>query len=208
MSDVRSGSSSDLNLARELSRRLVVERAPVAPAPARPAPRGYVAFPSRGAVPAAVRVPMPVVAAPPSEPEPRALPEPPVVSVEEGSACWDRLLDWCLDAFGAEAAFIMDSYGLVVATRGRMTADTVQGVGARLMVTLQHAEQMAVEAPDGTSRAVAVELAAGWLNGMRVTLGRGDEALVLTVGVASRAPFRRDERLAVEAAFASAMPKA
>ena len=137
----------------------------------------------------------------------RRLPEPPVVSVEEGSVCWDRLLDWCLEAFGGEASFVMDSYGLVVGARGRMTTDAVQGVGARLMVTLQHAEQMDVEGADGAARGVAIELSAGWLNGMRVTIGEGEDALQLTVGVASRAPFRRHERLAVERAFAAAAPK-
>jgi hypothetical protein len=202
MSDARSASSSDLELARELSRRLAIDTRPT-PRPARPASAGYVAF-----TPRRVQVPMPPPLLEPAvESERRHVPDPPIVSIEEGSACWDRLLEWCLDAFGGEAAFVMDAYGLVVAARGRLGPDAVQGIGARLMIALQHAEQMDLDAGEGVSRALAVELSAGWLNGLRVLIGEGEDALSLTVGVASRAPFRRDERLAVERAFAAAAPR-
>ncbi len=196
MSDVRSGSSSDLTLARELSRRLVVDGRAAKPAPVGPAPLAYVRFPAHRAAPT-VDAPAPV----------RRLPDPPIVSIDQGSLCWEQLLEWCLVAFDAEAAFVMDAYGLVVANRGRMTPDAVQGVGARLMVALQHAAQMAVDTPDGTSRALAVELATGWLSGLRVVVGEGEDALQLTVGIVAKAPFARDERLAVERAFAAAAPR-
>jgi hypothetical protein len=189
MSDVRSGNSSDLALARELSRRLVIEARPL-PTPEAARPPSYVAFPSRAR----------------GSSEIKRILEPPLVSVDQGSVCWDRLLDWCLHAFAGEAAFVMDDQGLVVATRGRMPPEAVQAVGSRLILALQHAERIADA--DGTSRSIAIELPDGWLNGLRATIGAEPAAIVLTVGIVTRGPLRTDERVAVERAFAGAAPRA
>lgn len=172
----RSASSSDLDLARAITRRL-------APAAASPAPTpgttgNYVRFRAGGSPPVAAAPP---VLAPPPE-------------AIAGSGGWPRLLDWACAAAGAEAAFLTDTRGLVIACRGEVTDDDAQSIGARIVIAFAHADQM-----DGHgSRSIAIELERRWLTGLRVPFG--DEPLI--VGLLASGPITDGLRAAITGAVA------
>ncbi|MEZ4226220.1 MAG: roadblock/LC7 domain-containing protein [Polyangiaceae bacterium] len=162
---------SDLELAREVSRRLRSPRVGAAPR-SEPSPR-YVPFDARRFVPATHWV-----AAPRGH--------------RFGAELWNELLDGCLSAANAEAAFVMDGQGLVVATRGTMQADDAEAIGARLMVALDQAEE--IGGATG-SYSVAIEFGGAWLTGLRLQL---KDERSLTVGLVARAPLARESRDVIE----------
>ncbi len=138
--------SSDLDLARSLSRRLREGRdAPGARI--EPSPR-YLRFDARRAAPETWLSPLSRLGAP------------------FGAEVWNDLLDGCLAAADASGAFLMDAQGLVVATRGTMRQDVAEAVGGRLMGALDQIELIGTRAQ---STAVAIEIESGWLTGVRST---------------------------------------
>lgn len=171
--------SSDLELARSLSRRL---RAPRGDAPTKhhePSPR-YVRFEARRAAPESV---FNQFASP---------------GGSFGAEVWNNLLDGCLSTADAAAAFVIDGHGLVVATRGDLSAEAAESIGARLMVALDQSAQLL---PNGAPAVVALEIDLGWLTGLR----SGDKrARPLTLGLLGQAPLSRDVREAVLSLLATA----
>lgn len=157
-----SGSSSDdLDQARTITRRLKGQGA------AATGSSGYVSFPSRPPMPA------PVVAAPqPPKPSvPLMARRAPLMAPSAGFGpdAWNTLLETCSAAVIADAAFLMDPAGLIVATRGR-SADEMQGVGARLMVAFEQADRI-----DGEpiTLSLSIETLRGTLFGLRLSQAEG-----------------------------------
>ncbi|MBN1609450.1 MAG: hypothetical protein JW940_22660 [Polyangiaceae bacterium] len=157
---------SDLQLARSIARRLRGHCAPSgAPRAVSHGPR-YVRFDSRRIAAGAVG----------SIPSPDG----------EGrwaSDNWNQFLDDCRQICRAKGAFVMDEHGLVVSVRGLDDGEALEVLGARLTVTFQQADRMShhAEGP-GT---VCVELAEGWLTGLKYAVpGAG----ALIVGVMADAP--------------------
>lgn len=171
--------SSDLELARSLSRRL---RAPRGDAPVKhvePSPR-YVRFEARRAAPESVFNNF----ANPGSPF--------------GADVWNHLLDGCLASADASAAFLIDGHGLVVATRGNLSAEAAESIGARLMIALDQSAQLLSQ---GAASVVALEIDLGWLTGLR----SGDKrARPLTLGLLGSGPLSRDVRDAVLSLLATA----
>jgi hypothetical protein len=118
-----------------------------------------------------------------------------------GPDTWNALLDGALSAADAETAFLMDAQGLVVACRGGRPAEEVEGIGARLLLTLDHAEQMASAA--APTRSVLVELSGSWLAGIRVK-SKGGPAL--TVCVLGARPLATEAREVIEGLLLAACP--
>ena len=209
MSSNRSANSSDGEAARQAAARLRGEKR-AAPSTA-PAPV-FVAFSAAaalGATPGA----RPVAAAPaappppaaqspaPSQPGPQAdvPPPPPGASAAQR---WDHLLDWCLTSAGARAAFVLEAQGLLVASRGLLPFEDVQGLGGRLMVALEQAGRMASE--DGLDGgAVSVELGGRWLSGFSLPFGGSQVTLALLSAEPIQAGLRTAIAAWVEAAFAA-----
>lgn len=172
----RSASSSDLENARRISQRLRGPRAPEAVPP--PNAPGYIRFSAAmfvGGVPAA----------PPLE--------------RFGPAVWDALLEQASAAAGAELAFVIDAQGLVIASHGDVDPALVQGIGARLEIAFEQADQMSEmgEAP----QSIAIEFRDKWLTGIRIRRGEGQ---TFTVGVLGPNPAGREARLAMEPILARA----
>jgi hypothetical protein len=94
-----------------------------------------------------------------------------------GPLAWNRLLDGCAATVAADAAFIMDPHGLVVASRGPRSHEEVEAVGARLMVAFEQADHI----EGGTvTLSLTVESPRGSLHGLRLKLPDGSH---LTLGL-------------------------
>lgn len=112
-----------------------------------------------------------------------------------GAEAWNQLLDGCMGIAQADAAFLMEPQGLVVAARGRLSADVAEGIGARLMLALDQAAQMS----PGKSHTVCVEFEGRWLTGVRLKVGDTQ----LTLGVTAELPLPKDIREALEELIAA-----
>lgn len=177
MSNKKSGSSFDLSRARELSEKLAPNRS-AAPPKAVPKEGGYIRF-SAGSFQSFQKN-----ASEPAPPTPRE---------QFGPGLWNRMLDQCLAAAGAELAFVVDEDGLVVASRGVSDPSVSEGIGARLVVAFEQAAQMAEVG--ATSQSIAIEFGERWLTGIRMRRG---EAHVFTVGVLGPVVVTRETRRAME----------
>jgi hypothetical protein len=181
----RNESSSDLELARALSRRLTGATVPGGASPAQP---GYARFPAQ---PSASRggpasgLPEPVAAA--------VVPERAGLTIElRRFDSWETLLDWCRSLTATTNAFVMDPEGFAIAHSGPLAADEVQGIGSQLMVAMTHTDQL--DHAGTPAITVCIEYGAFWLTGMRVVAeGRG----AFTVGLLSAVPIDRDSRDAI-----------
>jgi hypothetical protein len=94
-----------------------------------------------------------------------------------GAAAWNKLLDACVVAVGADAAFLMDPHGLIVSARGPAVSEELEGVGAKLMVAFDQADRIG-EAHSTLS--MTVETARGTLHGLRLSQADGT---LLTLGL-------------------------
>lgn len=157
-------SSDDLEQARRLSRSLV-------------APVG-----AKGTTPSAAPASSSYTSLRPAAPQPDAQ-----QGVLFGSGRWERLLDRVAAMTSARAAFLMDPRGLVVASRGPLPADELEGTGSRLLIMFEQADRMGTE----PARSVAVELGVETLTGLRPSAVAGAEVLTLGVLGPGLSPFLR-----------------
>ena len=168
-------SSEDLLRARALAIRLT-SSSPAETASPQPATR-YVRFAPLGDELAPGHPPRPVVLTPPeaaAAPGGPAVPPRPFVPEvgETRSHRLERFLSWCGEVCDTPVVLVMDSYALLIGTRGPLTQEQAEGLGAHLMVALETAGRML---PDGTAaQAIAVAFDSLWLTGFRATLA-GDE---------------------------------
>ena len=195
MTNEHSANSSDLERARELSRKLN-------PGPPRPtvgeakeSERPYIRF--RAAAVLRVGDLSGVVPEPPDSPSPlRAVPgpvppaAPPQAAPQVSGSPWGPLLDWCRSVSGAESAFVLHPYGLIVAVRGPLPEAEAGEMGSRLMVALEHARKMPVDGAGDAS--VAFDLGGRWLSGFSFPLRDGTKATFAAIGPnALDGPLRR-----------------
>jgi hypothetical protein len=174
----RAASSSDLDLARILSQRLVGRAAPAAGLPKVAVP--FVSFAASGVASAL------------------EAPGPEAVSLQsQRFESLDELLGWAMELTSSSSAFVMDPEGFAIATRGSLLGEDAQAVGAQLMVTMSEADR--AEHPGTPALAVAVDYASSTLTGLRVERDAGQ---VFTIGfVATHTPSPQ-ERAAVCAQMA------
>lgn len=184
MSNDPRGSSYDLGGAGAIAGRLT-KRAPK-PRAASNEPSGFVRFSLDR-----LRMGAPVAAAS----EPAEATEPVPWSPEMmGSPGWAKLLDWCIDAYDADAAFVVDARGLLVGSRGLLPQEEIDEIGARLLIAFEQADHMS----PGGSQSMSIERDKTWLLGLRVALNETER---LTVGVVTPRPISAAARKQVEEAF-------
>jgi len=131
------------------------------------------------------------MAAPPAPAQRPPLPMPP------STGTWESLLGWCRTTLGAEAAFVIDELGLLIANAGRIPDEEAQAMGARLVVALEQADELEQTAP---VRALAIELTARYLTGFRLRMERGS---LLAVGMVSARALPGAAAVLIRRAFAS-----
>jgi hypothetical protein len=131
-------------------------------------------------------------------PAPAAPPEPPAIAPGGfGAGVFTPLLEWACRAASADAAFLMDPHGLVVAAVGSLTPDEAEAYGARLMIALDHARAMSAEG--GGEAAVAVEAGDRVVTAFPATASDG---IPFTVGLAGSAHVPRPVREALRRSLA------
>ena len=59
---------------------------------------------------------------------------------------WENCIAWCMSSTRAEAAFVVDSQGFVIASRGRIPSQGFEGAGAELICSIEQLERIAPEA--------------------------------------------------------------
>ncbi|HTP65531.1 MAG TPA: hypothetical protein VMJ66_09090 [Geobacteraceae bacterium] len=59
---------------------------------------------------------------------------------------WEECIAWCMSATRAEAAFVVDSQGFVIASRGRIPSHGFEGAGAELICSIEQLERIAPDA--------------------------------------------------------------
>ncbi len=195
MSNERPEAFYDLSEASTLTRRLALERSaePVrSPVRSTETAEGYVRF-------SADRVRLGRHAESDAAVE-ESIPPVPWSPEMMGSGGWRHLTGWAVEAVDADAVFVVDESGLIVAAEGILPAEDLEAAGARLLAIFEQTERMLVAR--GPARTVSVELRRGWLVGLRIaarTQG-GDEA-ALTVGVLVPRPLPSGARGQLLAAF-------
>jgi hypothetical protein len=60
--------------------------------------------------------------------------------------CWEDFIAWCMNKSRAEAAFVVDSQGFVIASRGRVPSQGFEGAGAELICSIEQLERIAPDA--------------------------------------------------------------
>ncbi|MFZ5444626.1 MAG: hypothetical protein ACOZQL_31825 [Myxococcota bacterium] len=150
--------------------------APSAPRPSPPRPGSP--RPTPAPPPPAMSAPKPVPAVSPAATLPLMTRREAIKAPEVGfgAEAWNKLLDACARATLAEAAFLMDPAGLIIGARGPKAGADLEGVGARLMVAFEQADQI-----DGThsTLSMSVEMHRGTLHGVRLA----SDGAFLTLGL-------------------------
>lgn len=59
---------------------------------------------------------------------------------------WENCIAWCMSSTRAEAVFVVDSQGFVIASRGRIPSQGFEGAGAELICSIEQLERIAPEA--------------------------------------------------------------
>jgi hypothetical protein len=59
---------------------------------------------------------------------------------------WESCIAWCMSSTRAEAAFVVDSQGFVIASRGRVPSQGFEGAGAELICSIEQLERVAPDA--------------------------------------------------------------
>lgn len=86
----------------------------------------------------------PVTALPADAPKDAAAP--PVVMQPQKFTSWEGCLSWCIGLTHAEAAFVVDSQGFIIASRGRVPGYGFEGTGAEMVCSVDQLERIAPDA--------------------------------------------------------------
>jgi len=128
-------SFSDIERAREISRRITGTPQTQPAGPSEPGAQAYVPFSLSFGVGSAPVVSTP--AAPTKVADAAAMVQP--VDYESISfESWESLLHWCREELDAESAFVVDPQGFVISLDGRLAEDGFEGIGAELSYSMEH----------------------------------------------------------------------
>ena len=59
---------------------------------------------------------------------------------------WESCITWCMGLTSAEAAFVVDSQGFIIACSGRIPSQGFEGAGAELICSIEQLERIAPDA--------------------------------------------------------------
>jgi len=88
---------------------------------------------------------VPVTEAPSSVNHASLVREAPPASVETQTqrfTSWESCIAWCMSLTRAEAAFVVDSQGFIIASRGRVPGHGFEGTGAELICSVEQLERV------------------------------------------------------------------
>ncbi|MCP4655692.1 MAG: hypothetical protein GY856_09765 [bacterium] len=140
------------------------------------------------------RAPQGAPEATPTEAPEGAEPQPQVDldAVAQEMDSWPALLAWAMDVARSRAAFVVDSQGFVIASRGNVPSDGFAGTGAELCFTM---EQLTKIDPDaGELRSVELDFKGRSILGLRAA---GDGELLYILGLVGPASLPQEVKDAV-----------
>ncbi len=97
---------------------------------------------------------------------------------------WEDIIAWCMTLTRAETGFVVDSQGFVIASRGRIPGQGIEGVGAELVCSIDQLERIDPDA--GRLLNVEIELDKRRLVGFVTGVG---EQNVYVVGLIASEPL-------------------
>jgi hypothetical protein len=82
--------------------------------------------------------------------QPSSEPKGPTAAAEniqpQNFTSWESCIAWCMSTIRAEAAFVVDSQGFIIASRGRVPSQGFEGTGAELVCSVEQLERVAPDA--------------------------------------------------------------
>lgn len=102
---------------------------------------------------------------------------------------WENCIAWCMSSTRAEAAFVVDSQGFVIASRGRIPSQGFEGAGAELICSIEQLERIAPEA--GRILCVDMEFDKRRIVGF---VASSDETPPFVVGLVAPEPLRNETK--------------
>ncbi len=166
-------SSSDIDTAGKLSRRL----AGGGPRPELPESDAEAASYLR------FRAPQGAPEAAPAAEDARPQPQVDLDAVAPEMDSWPTFLAWAMDVARSRAAFVVDSQGFVIASRGNVPSDGFAGTGAELCYAMEHL--LKIDPDAGELRSVEFDFKGRSIVGLRAG-GAGELLYILgLVGAAS-----------------------
>jgi hypothetical protein len=72
--------------------------------------------------------------------------EPKSEDIPQTFTSWENCITWCMTLTRAEAAFVVDSQGFIIACRGRIPSQGYEGAGAELICSIEQLERIAPDA--------------------------------------------------------------
>jgi hypothetical protein len=101
----------------------------------------YLCLPQKFAIPSSARqAPDPAVASPAKN---GAMPK---EALHKPLSSWEECVDWCMNLTRAEAVFVADSQGFIIASRGKVPGQGFEGTGAELICSVERFERVAPDA--------------------------------------------------------------
>jgi hypothetical protein len=85
------------------------------------------------------------VTAPPTD-TPKDAATSPIDMQPQKFTSWEGCLSWCIGLTRAEAAFVVDSQGFIIASRGRVPGYGFEGTGAEMVCSVDQLERIAPDA--------------------------------------------------------------
>jgi hypothetical protein len=99
-------------------------------------------------------------------------------------ASWESCIAWCMASTRAEAAFVVDSQGFVIACRGRIPSQGFEGAGAEMICSIEQLERIAPDA--GKLSCIDMDFDKKRLIGI---VAASDETVFYVVGLVSPEPL-------------------
>ncbi len=95
------------------------------------------------------------------KPAPKAAVQDPELTEDEHDTAlkefdrWEDIIAWCMSLSRAETGFVVDSQGFVIASRGRIPGQGIEGAGAELVCSIEQLERIDPDA--GKLHSVEIE---------------------------------------------------
>jgi hypothetical protein len=90
------------------------------------------------------QIPAPITVLPADVP--KDAPASPIDIQPQKFTSWEGCLGWCMGLTRAEAAFVVDSQGFIIASRGRVPGYGFEGTGAEMVCSVEQLERIAPDA--------------------------------------------------------------
>jgi len=121
--------------------------------------------------------------------------------VMEDFDSWESCIAWSMSMTRAEAAFVVDSQGFVIASRGRVPSQGFEGAGAELICSIEQLERIAPDA--GNILCLDVDFDKRRIIGF---VASAENIAPYVVGLVAPEPLRTEVKLRVARQIANNLP--